>query len=370
MLGTKCAACGAPTPIALGDDVVCCVHCGTHSPLPPSVHAGIHAARQLLGALDVRHRQLTETEQRALTWEGRLRGCFVVVFGGVTALMIAFIALFVLGVFVGEGGFTIFTATWLLLPFVAMLVGFVLLARGYLRRLTRARESLERACAAVPPRHPGEAAGCHVCGGPLEGYGSAPVARCVYCSADNLVAPEVLARTTRDEALVLDGFEAAVKGEASIGSRSAAKGILLLPFFLVASVAGVCCLWGGAVYAAVQIEGEVVDADTLVWVDVPPHGRCIMHVARERTPSPMAYWSYVPHARYPIPAPRARVDLRALEGQPILHLGNDLVVPERVVFERAYTTPAFPGDIYVRARHADGNVLRFTVLGGVCLVAP
>jgi hypothetical protein len=70
--------------------------------------------------------------------------------------------------------------------FTIVALGIVLGALG--RRRAVGLATLQAALAARPPKRPGGAAECRLCGAPLAIQGNAPGVRCLYCRADNLVA--------------------------------------------------------------------------------------------------------------------------------------------------------------------------------------
>jgi hypothetical protein len=142
--------------------------------------------------------------------------------GCVTALLGVFFAPFVLG-----GLYAFFYAlsdknvgaalivVALLVPPILVFVGLSWLGR---RQLQGPVVRLRTACAATPPRRPGEPATCHVCGAPVETLAGQAVSRCAYCSADNLIdAPALRAGAARRAIEVADVAAAVTREARSLG---------------------------------------------------------------------------------------------------------------------------------------------------------
>lgn len=145
----------------------------------------------MLAQTDVGARQLSDLQRRTLTLGNKAEGLLlgvVLCLGGPFALMVA--SSLLRGVS-GEGAEARrqLLAGCSYLPTLALVGGLGAMALWQLRRMRRA---LEASCAALPPGRDGEPAGCRVCGGPVVPRGVATVARCPFCQADNLVAPEVV----------------------------------------------------------------------------------------------------------------------------------------------------------------------------------
>lgn len=365
MLGIRCPSCGAPTPLALSDDYARCVHCGVVSALPDAARIHLEDARRLLSSLDVRQRQLSEAERRALGREQTLRGLYVVASALFVLVIVAMLGLFTIALFDETNDVPLGIAAWMLGPGAITVGTFFVISRIYLRRLERARLALEDACAAVPPHRAGEAPSCHVCGAALRGEGVAAFTRCGYCHADNLVAREVLARRTHAEALVLDDFASVVRSRASVAHGGAVRALALLPFVVVGSGMASCCLFIGAYVAAAQVERDVVDPPELVWLENGAGTRCVAEIHRPAGAAPFAQWG-LDQERHALPERLEAVDLGALPGGRFPGRSDRPgLEAEPLVVERIYASPWLPGTVFVRARTGTGTS-RFDILSGLC----
>lgn len=190
-------------------------------------------AEAVLQGTDETARQLSDRQRsavvRALRWRTLHRLLLGV--GGFPFLLWAAIGLYVAAT--AEQGVAVVAFPISLSP-ILIYAAVGLVAYGV---ATSARNRLLGACAAGPPRAPGEPAECHVCGGPVASSGIDSFARCAYCGTDNVVHPVALAaargRHDRDvstlEADVLARSRAA--SSASFGAATVAiVSLLITPF--------------------------------------------------------------------------------------------------------------------------------------------
>ena len=209
MLACACPKCGATTPLSLSSPTVACRYCHFEGPAPDRVQQQLRSASEVLHRLDEHHRQLDATERRALS-SSSLTGWLFALFA--LALCLPFVLLSGCSAYitidVGRAlpGLMLMTFA----PLLLVVFGIALAAL----RLRRKRRALQLSCAAVPPEVMGGQAACHVCGGPLK-TGTEAIARCGYCNADNLVAPDVLRRAGAQVSVVLDGFADEVRSRAT-----------------------------------------------------------------------------------------------------------------------------------------------------------
>lgn len=247
----------------------------------------MQAAAQVLGRLDVRKRQLSSSQRRALGRAGCLSAVYLVVLA-VCAVP-----------FLGVGGYGVYVAlsqdddpriiALMVVVSLAPALVFALFAAVGLGWMRRTRRRLEVACAAILPQQAGDPALCHLCGAPLHPSGSDPIARCSYCAADNLVAPDVLARTARRQTQVMDGFDWEVQRRGTAVSSVGVKVIVGLPLAAVASpIIAVVSLFI-ILLVLVQLEGPVDTSIRYVLADTSS-GRC---VAQYRPSAPEAEQVYL-----------------------------------------------------------------------------
>ena len=134
MLAIRCASCGAPAPIALGSDVTICEMCGARSALDAATADRVRAANASLRALDVRERQLSESEARALRVAGASIGCFVAVLA-ILALVASILTLVLVQAFATASAHAkVSDAAWLLGPAFGTVVLFLAPSALYLRK--------------------------------------------------------------------------------------------------------------------------------------------------------------------------------------------------------------------------------------------
>jgi hypothetical protein len=215
-----CDRCGKVVRVRLDRDVQICGACSAQVTFRPEVAQRIAAARSALLSMDLRSRQLTARQRNAVEgsslWMVLVLGAVVVAclpFGGCTTF-----AIFTDDVHPDDRMFLVGT-------FGAPLVVMAVLGATVVYAFRRAHRKLLGACAALPPATPGDPAACHVCGAPLAGARGA-VARCSFCSADNVVSADVMARARHVHARGAFDVEAAVRREAaSVGRLSS---VLLL----------------------------------------------------------------------------------------------------------------------------------------------
>lgn len=267
MASIQCGHCGRPLRARLDLETQGCAACGAAEAFPSHVAARIKAARAALLLSDARRRQLSRQQREAITDGRRLLvvlGLVVLVallpFGGCAASALA-----------RERPTT---GGDLALRF-AMLLAMAGVGAFAIGAFERARRRLPLACAALPPLVAGEHADCHVCGGPLAG--TSGIARCAFCSADNLLDPALMARAQTREQQGVEGLEAAVRREA--GSLGTSLGFLMGA--VLGAVVGVP-IWVFGAYFVLLFVGSCFERpvdDTLRYATIEtPEGRCVGQV--------------------------------------------------------------------------------------------
>jgi LSD1 subclass zinc finger protein len=276
MLATECPRCGRPASINLArPDVLRCGGCG-HAGAPPSEIVGhLRAASAFLAGLDVRQRQLSADQQRAIAGARQGARRYVI---AVALLGVPFAIWGIAGVAVSVGaraGFDWGAGALGLLP-----LAFYATWTGLTARWVRARaRRIEEACAARPDPAGGPAA-CHVCGGPVPPPSGAPFVRCAYCSADNFVDPDVVRRMGEKHAYVFRSFEQEIAARArAAGETVRSAGCLLVPMALGAPVGAVLLLM---IVAIPLLSRELPTDPSAEYAAVDtPSGRCIARLFRE-----------------------------------------------------------------------------------------
>ena len=179
-------------PVSLATpELIHCGACGYRGVPSADVTARLREAAEMLRTEAVGDRQLTIAQRRALTRGAKSEGC---VFAALMLLGWPFflmVASNLIGGLRNEGAEARrqLLAGCSYVPTLVILAGLATVAFFQLRRM---RGALEASCAALPPGRAGEPAGCYVCGGPVAPRGVEVVARCTFCGADNIVAPEVV----------------------------------------------------------------------------------------------------------------------------------------------------------------------------------
>ena len=242
MFVVRCPSCGAPNAACLATpDRIACSACGYVGTPPPDAGRQLQAAAAVLAGVDVRERQLSEQQRKAL---GRARR------GASRVASILMLALLPLtpcalcsGVFlIGENrSIPLFIMCVSPFLFLGMTGGTVVLW------LRRRRRVLEAACAAVPPAVEGGPARCHVCGGDLAApaLDAGGLVRCGYCQADNLVDPKVLARLGDRRVHDVSRFEEAVRAQSrQLGLESGLAFGVVLVLGLLAPTLCIASAWG------------------------------------------------------------------------------------------------------------------------------
>jgi hypothetical protein len=259
-------------------ETLSCDHCRYVGPPRPETLHHLRAAAQVLSHSDLRGRQLSRAQRFAIGSAWISKGIYLLLLALLT-LPFACTATFCTAMSAELEVWVILTIGFI--PLLIMLAsgGFGFWWIG----LERSR--LEAACAALPPRAPGEPACCHVCGAPLTPVPGASVARCGFCSADNVVSLGVIARMGQRQALVFDAYERSVQSHAT-SLRGAARTArrLILAGALLAPVAGVAFAFA----IAVGLAAQHLPVDTNVeYVAVPTeYGRCVakLRAAKDGTP--------------------------------------------------------------------------------------
>lgn len=276
MLATECPRCGRPASFHLTrPDVLRCAGCGYVGAPPPAAAAHLAAASSFLATLDVRTRQLSGEQQRAIEGARRSATRYVI---AVALLGVPFAIWAIAGVAVSTGaraGFDWGAAALGLLP-LAFYAGWTgLMARFVFGRARR----IEEACAARPDPAGGPAA-CHVCGGTVPAPSGSPFVRCPYCAADNYCEPDVVRRMGEKQAVVLRSFEQEIATRARAASETVTNaGCVLVPMALGAPIGTVVTM----MIVAIPLSSRESPTDPSVEyaaVDTPA-GRCIARVYRE-----------------------------------------------------------------------------------------
>jgi hypothetical protein len=239
-----CHQCGAP---AVPDDTpwVPCPYCGAQVVLPPQVRGQAAATKnqaqersrtaEIIAKLRDQPRA-TRTNVWLLVLSGLMFGAWPLGWG-LTAFSIL------------SDGFQATDLLFLLLPFAAVLAGFFfararLADRGSLQLLTLGFGALAPARQGLPSR-------CRRCQGPLPEAGLGGVARCRYCSAENIVGIDL--RPVVDQARAeQDSFDRALE------ARRREK-TLWTTLSIVAAVALVGWAGGTSVYIAYLVPEDVFD---------------------------------------------------------------------------------------------------------------
>jgi DNA-directed RNA polymerase subunit RPC12/RpoP len=210
MLALRCPHCGAISPVQLSSpDLLDCEACRRPSEVPADVERQLREAARVLQSTDQSRRQLSDTQQKALTRVTSGRGGLWAIYGAFFGLTSCWalgsvVALFDVGTRWDE-------QLLLVVMGLAPLVLVTLSARRTFSRLTERRQALAELCAAAPPAAPGAPLHCRVCAAPVQSTGASAVAACDYCGAHNLVNPESLARAAaRQKAATVD-FEGEVR---------------------------------------------------------------------------------------------------------------------------------------------------------------
>lgn len=202
-----CPRCGAPLPLSLASALgVRCGSCGYEGLPRPEVLERLRWAHAELARLDRRALQLDADGRAAVGRALRTRWVAWLLLG-VGAL--PFVALSAVGLKEGiehDGPIPgrVFGVFFIAVPmFIHAGVGSVLSGS-----VSRAFRRLLAASAAIPPERPGAPITCAICGAALAPQGVEPVARCGYCTADNVVHPKALALVTARRATDIDALGA------------------------------------------------------------------------------------------------------------------------------------------------------------------
>lgn len=297
-------------------DQLQCGHCHYVGPPRPETREALWRAAHALQHITARERQLTSLQRSYLSsrWPTIL---FVGTLLFFTLPFMGFEACCIAG---GEPGWAIAAG---MLPLVVM--GF----SGWLGLwwIGRQRRKLELACAAVPPRTPGEPAMCHVCGGPLDNPQGKAIVRCGYCHADNAVGAEVLQRMGAQQQVVVGHYEEAVRKQ----GRSLARTGLL---------ANVLVFVGALLAPIVATIGSLFMMLTMQQIDTEPNlnaryvltktddGTCLSEVVKEDGKSLMVWGTYEPRGmqkQYPYPAPG---------------MNHEMLTPQQLVGKRFFAAGA------------------------------
>lgn len=237
MLSARCPQCGKPAPVDLSTpNEIRCDACGYGGAPDPEAAEGIQAARALLLSMGENRRQLGTLAGRALG-SGIVRTLLYLALAGVLGLPPLVFALF----FITQASWVlaILGSIPLVFLFVLALVGLVALRRSF--------ANLREACAARPPRAPGEPARCHVCGGPLSAHEG--VVRCGFCKSDNLLGTASAGRVEAFDDRATADLSQAVRAEVDAVAKTWRRISLLLFGGLLAGPILMCVATGCLVLA-------------------------------------------------------------------------------------------------------------------------
>lgn len=237
MLALRCPSCGDVNAISLETpEAYECGACRWAGPPSEADRPIIDEASRVVAALDERSLQMSALQKDMLASATFGRATLLLALG-VLVVPAVLTTGFVESLIGERRG----SAPLVLLPSVTLLmatVAAVLVVRRRERRL------LEQ-CTADPPRGQGELGRCHVCGAAVDGPAGAVVARCRFCRADNVVAPEAMQRVRRRHDLVADGFlRTLARKQATVGSVSR--------YAAAAIVAGALAVDAGVAWAALE----------------------------------------------------------------------------------------------------------------------
>lgn len=284
VLATSCPSCGAPAPLCIAEpDAFRCAACGHAGAPPDDVRAQLVEAAAAIRRHAAGERQLHGFARAAVT-----RGELLQVLYGAFVLLLcspfALIGVLALGNMLTGRGIAVSTAAFQLVAVAPVLLVLILTGAVALLWLYRLRSRVETSAAASPPDREGDPARCHVCGGLLTARGVRGVARCGYCEADNVIAPDAIRRASLVRGAVLVDHAAAVEAHAgTVASAWGCSTVASLALFLVTPVlCGVPSFFlavsGWAVTSVVTIlwalNGDPTPGNQYAWVDLP-EGRCL-----------------------------------------------------------------------------------------------
>ncbi len=261
-----------------------------------------------------------------------------------------------------SAAFLIAYGTWGIALLGAIPVAFFLLvALAGLVALRRSFAKLELACAARPPRAPGEAARCHVCGGPLSANDG--ITRCAFCKSDNVITASLAQRVEDFDEEATADLSQAVRDRAEAVAGTWRRISLVLVGALVTGPTLTCLVTGCLAFAPQpELEPGASEPVTIVERD---GARCLGQIVGDderlwfRGRAESGYWAFEPHAdraAYEWVAPET------LLGRRVRTLGNDTVEGrfDRVVGSLDSRNAAiFVLDDGEEARHA---------IAGLCLL--
>jgi hypothetical protein len=366
-LAIACPRCGRPAPANLAaPDVLRCAACGFFGAPPPEIGQRLHAARGLLFSLDVRLRQLSHAQRRAIEGAAQLRLLYFIL-SSIIAVPLALWALFALAAVVSSDDPTDdYGVAAYVLAVAPLLVFGALTALGH-RYIRRKQRALEDACAARPPRERGEPAGCHVCGAPLApGSG---IARCSFCHADNLVEAGALSRLSRGHFVGADAIEQTITREARSATTVAGlTSALLLPAAIAAPILVVFWIFiVSFVLHFIKLEPSMKFRYVTVST---PAGQCIARLRRQEHKPTFDFGIQRPEGvpeKQPVPdgASLDPLDIKALYGRTVRMTSGK---PGRIV--RGYRTPGISPDNDIEIEPLEGGDSESRIAMGVCLAEP
>ncbi len=322
--------------------------------MPPGPVQNLYAAAELLRGTDVRERQLSQAQQRALGAATTQNITYFLVLG-ISAFPAFCLAVAQIMLNIEEDGEDWIQASVLLItPFLVVAgVGLFIFSR-----LVKRRRQLQDACAAVPPPAPGEPCACHVCGAPLAA-GQSAVVRCGHCSADNVVEASVVARATRHRQYVLADYASHLRGEIAAVNREANRATLL-------SFASALLLPPATVVLLVLIVFPLImitrpaDPSVRYTHEKRARGDCIGKVTMKRAGGAKLYFATSEGDEEEYPA------IPSLAGREILHakdfVGRDVVIGGLPAGEGKTGRVASVSSDVITGNHLDVRLLRGGVL--------
>jgi hypothetical protein len=250
-----CPHCSKPVEVSLASPgAMACDACGYAGPMPADAAQHLRAASELVRGLDLRSRQLSAFQRRALSSSG----CMV-------ALLVVLVVVFLLPA-LGLAGVSIYMVLddhwgpWGVALAVATgssPLALLLLTMGPgLWLLRRSRRALREATAAMPPRQPGSPARCRLCAADLA-RSQEPVVRCGYCGSDNLIDWPAMRRIAGEQHHALEGQAREVARKAEAVKRGVRRTSLALALTIV----------GGPALAFVVFIAVII---ATLFVELPP----------------------------------------------------------------------------------------------------
>lgn len=342
-----------------------CAACGFFGAPPPEIGGRLHAARGVLFGLDVRLRQLSAAQRRALTNAANYRLEFILI-SAILAVLLSCWAIPGVTSVLSPHDPTDDRGVSALLLAVLPLCSFTALALIVYRVLRRKHQALEDACAARPPREKGEPAGCHVCGAPLSAGGADFVARCAFCQADNIVDPQVLTRAGGQQVSAADAIERSVEREArATAGATGLAGALMLPAAIAMPFLAV--LW------------IIILSLPLIFIELPantkyryvavstPAGQCIARLRKKRTGEQYLDFGSTPPEGVPEQeAPKEGAELETFDAMAMMGRVVRMESGKKGRVVKIYETPGFSEDNDIDIEPLEGGKTEWRSMCGAC----